>query len=129
MKRLGDAELEIMMSLWEADEPVTSSYILEQVKETRKWKLPTLMTILARLAEKGFVNCDRSTRTNYYTAIVGEKEYKEQESHSFLEKLYGNSLQNLVATLYNGKVVSKDDLKELKKMIEEIEEREKHGDV
>ncbi len=129
MKRLGDAELEIMMSLWEADEPVTSSYILEQVKETRKWKLPTLMTVLARLTEKGFVHCDRSTRTNYYTAIVAEKEYKEQESHSFLEKLYGNSLQNLVATLYNGKVVSKDDLKELKKMIEEIEEREKHGDV
>lgn len=129
MKKLGDAELEIMLVLWEVKEPVTSSYILDRVKETRTWKLPTLMTILARLAEKGFVHCDRSTRTNYYTAIIGEKEYKEQESHSFLEKLYGNSLQNLVATLYNGKVVSKDDLKELKKMIEEIEEREKHGDV
>ena len=52
-----------------------------------------------------------------------EKEYKEQESQSFLEKLYGNSLRNLVATLYDGKVVSKEDLNELKKMIEEIEER------
>lgn len=129
MKKLGDAELEIMLVLWEAKEPVTSSYILDQVKETRTWKLPTLMTVLARLADKGFVNCDRTTRTNYYTAIIGEKEYKEQESHSFLEKLYGNSLQNLVATLYNGKVISKDDLNELKKMIEEIDEREKHGTV
>ena len=124
MKKLGDAELEIMLVLWETQEPVTSTFILEQVKETRTWKLPTLMTVLARLVEKGFVYCDRSTRTNYYTALVEEKEYKEQESQSFLEKLYGNSLRNLVATLYDGKVVSKEDLNELKKMIEEIEERE-----
>ena len=127
MKRLGDAELEIMIALWEVDEPVTSSYILEQVKETRKWKLPTLMTVLARLTEKGFVQCDRSTRTNYYSAIVGEKEYKEQESHTFFGRLHGNSIQSLVATLYDGKAISKEDLLELKKMIEEIAEREIHG--
>lgn len=127
MKKLGDAELEIMIALWEVDEPVTSSYILEQVKETRKWKLPTLMTVLARLTEKGFVHCDRSTRTNYYSAIVGEKEYKEQESHSFLGRLHGNSIQSLVTALYDGKAISKEDLLDLKQMIEEITERELHG--
>ena len=128
IKKLGDAELEIMMVLWEVTEPVTSSYILEQVRDKRKWGLSTLMTILARLADKGFVHCDRSTRTNYYTAKIGEKEYKIKESSSFLEKLYGNSLQNLIVTLYDGKTISKKDLYALREIIDDIDERERHGD-
>lgn len=128
IKKLGDAELEIMMVLWEITEPVTSSYILEQVRDKRKWRLSTLMTILARLADKGFVHCDRSTRTNYYTAKIGEKEYKVKESSSFLEKLYGNSLQNLIVTLYDGKTISRKDLYALREIIDDIDERERYGD-
>ena len=30
-KKLSDAELEIMLAIWEAGEPVTSSYILQQL--------------------------------------------------------------------------------------------------
>lgn len=125
IKKLGDAELEIMLILWEVTEPVTSSYILEHIRDKRKWGLSTLMTILARLADKGFVNCDRSTRTNYYTAIIGEKEYKAKESSSFLEKLYGNSVQSLVASLYDSKAINKEDLCALRELIDNIDERER----
>lgn len=127
MKKLGDAELEIMLILWDAKKPVTSTYILENIRDSRNWVLSTLMTVLARLTEKGFVFCDRSTRTNYYSAVIAEEKYKEQESSSFLQKLYANSVQNLVATLYDSKVIGKADLEELKKFISEIEEREKDG--
>ena len=78
------------------------------------------MTILARLAEKGFVYCDRSTRTNYYSALISEKDYKAKESSSFLEKLYGNSLQNLVTSLYDSNAINDTDLSELRKMIDEL---------
>lgn len=123
-KRLGDAELEIMMVLWDSSEPVTSTYILGQLKGRRNWALSTLMTTLSRLAEKGFVCCDRSTRTNYYSALVSEEDYKAQEGRTFLEKLYGNSVQNLVASLYHSKAISGRDLDELKQMIEQIERSE-----
>lgn len=126
IKKLGDAELEIMLILWEVTEPVTSSYILEHIRDKRKWALSTLMTILARLADKGFVYCDRSTRTNYYTARIGEQEYKTKESSSFLAKLYGNSVQNLVAALYDSKTIDREDLCALRKLIDDIDERERH---
>ena len=90
-KRLGDAELEIMLVIWDCTEPVTSTYILEQLRGRRNWALSTLMTTLSRLADKGFVFCDRTTRTNYYSALISEEDYKAQEGRSFLEKLYGNS--------------------------------------
>ena len=120
-KRLGDAELEIMLVIWDCTEPVTSTYILEQLRGRRNWALSTLMTTLSRLADKGFVFCDRTTRTNYYSALISEEDYKAQEGRSFLEKLYGNSVQNLVASLYSSKTISDRDLDELKQMIEQIE--------
>ena len=120
IKRLGDAELEIMLVVWESEEPVTSNYVLENLHNRRHWKLSTLMTILARLEKKGFVYCDRSTRTNYYSALISEKDYKAKESSSFLEKLYGNSLQNLVTSLYDSNAINDTDLSELSKMIDEL---------
>lgn len=123
IKRLGDVELEIMLVVWEAQEPVTSNYVLEHLHSRRTWALSTLMTTLARLADKGFVHCDRSTRTNYYSALIPEKEYKAKESRSFLERLYGNSLQNLVASLYDSKAIDDTDISELRQMIDKIEER------
>ena len=125
IKRLGDAELEIMLILWQSNESVTSNYILEQLKEKRKWSLSTLMTSLARLAEKGFVNCDRTTRTNLYSALVKENEYKIQESKSFLEKLYGNSLKSLVTSLYDDQIINRADIKELQNYLNEIEKEKR----
>lgn len=119
-KRLGDAELEIMMVLWEAPEPVTSGYILERLHGRRDWALSTLMTTLARLAEKGFVYCDRSTRTNYYTALISAKDYRAGESRSFLERLYGNSLPSFVASLYDSKAIDESDLSELREFLDNL---------
>lgn len=125
IKRLGDAELEIMMVLWYSTQPVTSNYILEQLQGKRKWGLSTLMTSLARLSEKGFVSCDRTTRTNLYSALVAEEEYKVQESKSFLEKLYGNSLQSLVTNLYSNKVIDNTDIKELQEYLRQLEKEDR----
>ena len=128
VKRLGDVELEIMQVLWKEKDPVTSSYVLEKIQGKRSWALSTLMTVLARLCEKGFVSCDRSTRTNYYSALVSEEEYKKQESSLILEKLFGNSVSDFVVALYHGKTITKDDLESLRKLIDEMDFREGKDD-
>lgn len=122
LQKLGDAELEIMLAIWDAPAPVTSGYILERLKGKRNWALSTLMTTLARLAVKEFVLCDRTTRTNYYSALVGEAEYKARESRSFLQKLYAGSLPSLVAGLYDSNAISDQDLDELRALIDRLEE-------
>lgn len=124
LKKLGDAELEIMQVIWTSRHPVTSNYILKELQGLRKWQLSTLMTSLARLADKGFVVCDRSTGSNLYTPIVSENEYKAGTSRHFLEKLYNNSIQNMIATLYNSKDIKNDDLDELRKFLDELEDED-----
>lgn len=120
-KKLGEAELEIMQVIWNSGGPVTSNYILKELQGKRKWQLSTLMTSLARLSDKGFVCCDRSAGNNLYSPVIAENEYKSGASRHFLEKLYNNSLQNMVATLYSSKAIKNSDVEELRNFLDELE--------
>lgn len=122
VKNLGEAELEIMQVIWSSEQPATSNYILQQLQGRRKWQLSTLMTSLARLADKGFVHCDRSSGTNLYTAAIQEKDYKAGASRHFLEKMYNNSIQNMIATLYSSKAIEAADVEELRDFLDKLEE-------
>lgn len=118
-KRLSDAELEIMLVVWHSDEqPISASYILEQLQGKRDWALPTLMTVLTRLIKKGYLLKEKQGRNNLYSSVVDEKEYKESEGKSILEKLYGNSFKNFVTSLYNSQAISDDDINDLKDFID-----------
>jgi len=121
LKKLGDGELDVMLAVWDMwkdGNPVTSSDVMERLAEKRSWAITTLMTVLARLVEKGYLSCDRSTRTNLYSPLVAEQEYKEQESQTFLKRMYHGSLPGLVSSLYQSGAVNDEDLEELRRFIE-----------
>lgn len=124
LKKLGEAELEIMQVVWGSKNPVTSNYILKELQERRRWQLSTLMTSLARLADKGFISCDRSTGRNLYTPVISENEYKTGASKHFLEKLYNNSIQNMIAALYNNKEIKHSDIEELRNFLDKLEDED-----
>lgn len=121
VKKLGEAELEIMQVIWGSEIPVTSNYILKQLQGRRKWQLSTLMTSLSRLIDKGFLSCDRSTGSNLYSWTISENAYKTGASRHFLEKLYNNSIQNMVASLYSAKAIKSSDVEELKDFLNRLE--------
>lgn len=125
LKKLGEAELEIMQAIWDSQKPVTSNYILKELQGRRKWQLSTLMTSLSRLADKGFVHCDRSTGSNLYISLISENEYKAGASRNFLERMYNNSIQSMIATLYSSKAIKETDVEELRSFLDQLEEEGK----
>ena len=118
IKRLPDSELEIMMIVWEANEPITSAYISEKLKDKKEWKITSILTFLARLNEKGFITSKREGKINIYSAVIDEQDYLENESKTFLAKLYGNSLTTFVTSLYKSNAISGKDLTELRQFID-----------
>lgn len=119
-KKLPEAELEIMLVIWDGPQPVTSEYIMERLD--KDWTRPTLLKLLTRLCDRGFLRCDKEGRHNVYSVLVPREDYVQDASSNFLQKLHHNSLTSLVASLYDGQKVSKADLEELKRFIEEAEE-------
>ena len=122
MKRLGDAELEIMLAVWSAGEPVTASYVRQKLRGSRDWPLPAVLTSLNRLVEKGFLSCEKQGRGNRYRPVISEDGYKTAESRGIIDRLYGSSFTGMVASLYDSRAIGRDDLEELRQYLDRLEE-------
>ena len=121
MKKLGDAELEIMLAVWEAGEPVPSSYVQEKLRGRRDWALPSILTSLSRLVDKGFLSCQKRGKSNWYHPLVSEKDYKAAEGRGILDRLYGGSFTGMVASLCDGRAIDEDDLAQLRQYLDTLE--------
>ena len=115
IQRLPDSELDIMLALWNGHPEMTRMEI-EALAPT------TILSLLARLEKKEFVSVKKEGKTNLYTPLIRRETYQQQESKSVLEKLYGNSIKNFVAALYQGENVNEKQLKELQEFLQEMEE-------
>ncbi len=121
MKKLGDAELEIMLTVWAAEEPVTSGVVSDALKGRRDWALPAVVTSLNRLTEKGFLRCEKQGRTNLYSPLISERDYKASESRGILTRLFGGSVSGLAAALYDGKAMGEKEIRELRAFLDQLE--------
>ena len=93
MKRLPDTELEVMKALWASERAPVPRSSLEEALRDRGWATNTFNTYLSRLAEKGFVSCEKRGKTNYYTPQVRQADYLAFESGTVLNKVFGSSLR------------------------------------
>jgi len=119
IKRLPDAEFEIMKVIWDSMPPVTTVQIMEKLESGKDWKPQTVLTMLVRLIEKGFLSSERVGRERNYTPAITERDYMQIETGDFMKRYSGNSVGSLVKTLYDGRNLSEEDLWELREWLEE----------
>lgn len=116
--KIPDAELEIMMIIWDSNGSVTSEDIMKKLDGKKTWKRTTVLKFLSRLTERGFLSLEKKSKTNVYCPLIKQDEYLEYECKNFLERICQNSVKKLVATLYSSKSISEDDLAELRQFID-----------
>ena len=119
IKRLPDGEFTILKVIWQLPNPTTSAQIMEKLGEDNHWKPQTLLTVLARLTEKGFLESVRKGRERQYTAILSEDEYLEVETSDFLKRYSGHSMGGLVKTLFSSNSLSDNELDELRSLLDQ----------
>ena len=120
MKKIPDSELEIMMLIWDAPDAVTSDYIMERID--KDWAKPTVLNFLSRLCERGYLECEKQGRQNFYRPKIGVEEYRKSALGDFIARLYHNSPVSLVASLWDGGAISKEEREELRDYIERCAE-------
>lgn len=118
--RISEAEMEIMKIIWKKNQQVTTGEILEELPKENSWKTTTVTTLISRLVEKGVLSMTKVGKLNHYSAKITEDEYKAVQSDNFLEDMHNGSVKNFIATLFNNKKISKDDIAELKKWLKEV---------
>ena len=117
LKKLPEAELEVMQALWSCAVPATRAEMDEILKDTRPMAQTTLLTLLTRLSDKGFVRIEKGERAAKYYPLVEKEDYLAQQSKHFVEKLCGGSISLFASALCHSGL-TKEDLKELQALLE-----------
>ncbi len=117
IRRLPDAEQEVMQAIWSCEAPVARTDIEKRLFGIHPMALTTLLTLLTRLNEKGFITIEKQGRRSYYTPTVSQEEYLAAQSRSFFEKLCCGNLSTFATALCDSGL-SKEDIAELRKLLE-----------
>ncbi len=100
LRKIPDSELEIMQIIWDNPAPVSRQTIENALKKQHKIALTTLLTLLTRLSEKGYVLIERKGReSGVYYPLVSKRDYLASQSKRFLELLCDGSLADYAGAI------------------------------
>lgn len=120
--RISETEWEVMKVAW-AKAPCTASEIIDALSaEDPTWHPKTAKTLLNRLVKKRALGFKKEGRAYVYRPLVGESACIEAESDSFLERVFGGSLQPMLAHFVEHRKLSAKEIAELKRLLEQTEE-------
>lgn len=118
--RLPEAEFTVMKAMWAAGTPVTSAEIMRSIGEERGWKPQTLLTLLSRLTERGFITARPGKgREKLFSTLISREEYLARETSAFMDEVHGRSIGSLLAAL-NREKMSASDLQELQNWFDQL---------
>lgn len=104
-QRLPDTEFEIMDFLWDREPPVTTSMVMEKMGREKGWKIQTVVTLFARLAERGFLRTEKgSGRERLFYPLISRQEYLKMETESFVDHYHKKSYVSLLSALQSDRI-------------------------
>lgn len=120
IRRLPDAEQEVMQALWACQAPAARTDIEEILFQSHPMAMTTLLTLLTRLNEKGFITIEKKGRKSYYTPCVSQEEYLASQSKNFFQKLCGGNLSVFANALCDSGL-TKEEIAELRDLLDKGE--------
>ncbi|MCI8481519.1 MAG: BlaI/MecI/CopY family transcriptional regulator [Oscillibacter sp.] len=117
--QVSDSELELLKIIWASGGTALYAQVMEKLTQSgHTWQKNTVITLLSRLVEKGFLKTGKIGRRNEYTAVVSEADYQAAQTQALVNKLYEGSARDLVAALIRREALSAQDFQELKRFWE-----------
>lgn len=119
--QLGRMQLRIMQVLWDRGR-ATAREITDALNgamsETEAVAHSTVQTLLRQLEAKGAVGHEAEDRTFVFTARLKEDQVKLKAARDVLDRVFGGSVGGLVSYLLKSEELSRDELDELRRMID-----------
>jgi BlaI family penicillinase repressor len=114
--QLGRVQLLIMQVLWERKR-ATAREITDALNASEPIAHSTVQTLLRGLEEKGSVAHEAQDRTFVFFPRVQEHEFKQSATRDLIERVFGGSVGSLVAHLLKSENVSREEIQEIRKLI------------
>lgn len=113
--KLGVVETQFAELIW-AREPIASGELVKLCEKELNWKKSTTYTVLKKLCERGiFQNND-----GVVTSLLTKDEFNAVQSEQFVEDTFEGSLPAFLAAFTSRKTLSKDEVEEIRRLIDGV---------
>ena len=112
MKKLNATQEEIMITIWRYGQPVKRAKLQELLTD-KEWKTPSMNTVLARLVDLGYLRIEHDRKDYVYHTVITREEYLKGESAQQMQRLFENSIGNVLAAYCPKEIATKEDVKEI----------------
>ena len=120
LPRPTDAELAVLNVLWDRG-PSTVRQIHEVLSGDRDLGYTTVLKSLQVMTEKGLVVRDESERSHVYAATQTATQTQRSLLGHLMERAFGGSAAQLVIQALHAKRASKQELAEIRRLLEQAE--------
>lgn len=118
--KISEAESSVMEVLWR-QYPLAAEEVVAALAEAQQWQEATIKTLLNRLLKKGAIVAEKEGRRYLYTPVLRREDWVLEESQGLLERLFGGRVAPLVAHFSQHRKLSRKDVAELRKLLEELD--------
>jgi BlaI family transcriptional regulator, penicillinase repressor len=115
------AESVIMEALWQ-QHPLAAEDIVALVAREQQWTEATVRTLINRLLKKKAIAATKDGRRYLYRPVMKRADWVQEESQSLLDRLFDGKLAPLVTHFSQRKKLSREDIRELKRLIGGIDD-------
>lgn len=118
VKPLTEVELEIMNAIWELGECNVKDVQVALSKE-RELAYTSVATIMKILQQKGALSLRKDDRAHTYVPVLSRSEYEAVSLQHLAQNLFRGDPSSMVARLLNDSDLSADELKTIRKILDE----------
>lgn len=128
LSRLGETEMEVLQRVWSLGEASVAD-VHDHILKTRPVAYTTVMTVMKKLARKGFLHCDSSGSRYMYTPARPPAQVRQELVQDLLDRVFHGSAAALVQTLVRGESLSAEESAEIRRLLADMAAEEEERDA
>ena len=117
--RLGETELEVLDIVWELGTASVAD-VLEIIRKRRKVAYTTVMTVMRKLADKGYLDFKEEGRTYLYSPGIPAEQVRGRLLSDVVSSVFGGSRVAAVRTLVESESLSIEQIDELRALVNSL---------
>lgn len=121
LTHLGETEMEVLHHVWDL-ETATVADVRERILQDRDIAYTTVMTVMKKLADKGYLTFEKDGRTYVYSPARQPNEVQHSILRRLMDRVFEGSPMALVQTLVRHEDLSDEERAEIRKMIDAMED-------
>lgn len=122
---ISESEWLVLRCLWKQS-PLEIKDIVAMLQAETGWNANMVRTLVVRLQEKGAVGAEKGGRYYRYFPLAEEAHCIQEETQSFLNRVFEGSPAKMIAALTGGGQISEKDALEIQQLLDRLKERGTH---